>query len=316
MKHSRTRYSRPAAKHSVFLYSTEDELISWLAAFASEGIESGEGVIAVASPGNLHALRSVLGRTPPSARFIPGDAWYARGPDTMGWWGSFIDDQLAAGRPGVRIINEVARFEDPSLHWELQRFEHAVTIMLEALATMAVCVYNVRSLPAAVIEAALQSHPGVIEHGSASLNSRHVGEQQLARQESLPSLGVPPGQELAHVERNDVAGVAAFVEAQARLAAVDEAAVQRLVAAASEIVLNSFVHARSPVGVATWREDDRFICQIEDEGPGIADPAIGYHRPYGGDDRWGVWLARAWSDGFELGNGHGGPAVRLTVQAS
>ena len=202
------------------------------------------------------------------------------------------------------------------MHWELKRFELAVTVMLEALATMAVCVYNVRSLPAPVIDAALQSHPGVIEHGSASLNRRHVSEEQLARQESLPKLGVPPGQELERIERDDVTGVATFVESRARLAAVDEAAVQRLVAAASEIGLNSSVHARSPVGVAAWREDDRFICQIEDEGPGIADPAVGYHRPYGGDDRWGMWLARVWSDGFELGNGHGGPAVRLTVQAS
>jgi anti-sigma regulatory factor (Ser/Thr protein kinase) len=300
------------ADHTVLLYAGTDDLLATLVPFVRGGIESGEGVIAVALPENLRALRDALGRTPSSVRFVDAADWYARPPDTMGRWVSFAVDQLTAGRPGVRIIGEVAWPEDPRLQREMQRFEAAATLPWQTLPALALCPYSKARFPRSVIEATLMAHPGVIEDGVASLSPTYVPAAELART-SLPSLRSPPGTVERRFEPFDVLPLAAFVEGSVRGARLDEARVQRLVAAASELAANAFTHAHSPVYVSSWVEDGQSVCQLEDEGRGIEDPGAGYQPPYGGEDRWGLWLTRGRTDLLEVGQGGRGTAVRLRV---
>jgi anti-sigma regulatory factor (Ser/Thr protein kinase) len=223
---------------------------------------------------------------------------------------SFALDQLAVGRPGVRIIGEVLWPEDPLLQQEMRRFETVATVAFDALPTLVVCPYRKSRYPRSVIEAALATHPGVIEDGTASRSPTHVPPDELVPK-LAPDLRSPEGETERRFEPFHVASLAAFVEASARWSRVDERRVQQLVAGASEIAANAFVHAKSPVYVTTWVEGEHFVCQLEDEGGRIADPAVGYQPPYAGDSRWGLWLARRRADQFEMGRGDRGTVVRM-----
>jgi hypothetical protein len=306
-------YAAPPARHSVLLYSSKDEFVSWLAPFVSEGIEEGDAVIAVAEEANLAALREALGEVPPSVRFVDGAAWYATGPDTMARWLAFAEGQRAAGRPRVRIIGEVVWPDDSTLHWEMKRFEASSTVAFTPRNDLVVCPYNTERLPDSIIQHALETHPGVVSGGRASLNDKFIEPERMVR-EFLPKLHAPSDGEHARFEPFDVTSAAEFVERHARRGGLDELRVQNVVSAASELAMNAFIHVGSSVHVTTWTDDGQFRCQIEDEGGGVADPGAGYYPPMGVDERWGIWLARTRSDGLEFGTGLRGSAARLTMQ--
>jgi anti-sigma regulatory factor (Ser/Thr protein kinase) len=298
----------------MLLYVSEDEYVETHVPFVQGGIDAGDGVIVVAAPENLRALRDAIGRTPSSVRFVDAADWYSRPPDTMGRWVSFALDQLAVGRPSIRISGEVVWPENPSLQREMRRFEAAATVAWRTLPGLVLCPYRKTRYSREIIDAALAGHPGVIEDGIASLTATHVEPEALVS-ETVPQLRTPVGEIERRFEPFDVAAVAAFVEGQARRARLCERRVQQLVAAACELAANAFRHAEGPVYVTTWAEDGDVVCQLEDDGVGFVDPAVGYQPPYADDDRWGLWLARRWSDMLEVGRSERGNAVRLRCRA-
>jgi serine/threonine-protein kinase RsbW len=99
----------------------------------------------------------------------------------------------------------------------------------------------------------------------------------------------------------DVTGACAFIEQRTAALGFGHWEVQRMVAAASELVANVAVHGTGDVQAAVWREADDLMCQIEDEGDGPADAP------------WGLWLSRAYADVLELGRCAFGSAARLRV---
>jgi anti-sigma regulatory factor (Ser/Thr protein kinase) len=303
------------AQHTVLLYSSQDDFVGTLAPFVAAGVEAGEGVIAAALPENLRALREALGPTPPSVRFVDAAHWYSRPPDTMGRWMSFVDDQLAMGRPGVRVIGEVFWPKDPLVHREMRRFESAATVGFEGTPSLVVCPYSKTRYPSSVIDAALAGHPGVIEDGVASLSPTFVPREQIVT-DTVPELRepeYPEHEETQSFEPFEVVSAAEYVERRARRAGLEEHRVQNLVAAASEVTANAFAHAGSPVHLRIWHEGADFVCQIEDEGTGFEEPAVGYQPPDAEDDRWGLWLVRRRTDLVEVGRGRRGTVVRLRV---
>lgn len=302
------------ATHTILLYRQEEDFLASMVPFVQGGIDAGEGVIAVAAPENLRALRGAMGRTPPSVRFVDAAVWYSRPPDTMGRWVSFALDQLAVGRSAIRVMGEVFWPDDPLFQLEMRRFEAAATLAFDSLPTLVVCPYKKTRYSRAVIDAALSAHPGVIEDGVASLSPTHVQPDEMVRaRATLPELRPPAGETERRFELFDVVELASFVEGEARRARLDERRVQQLMAAVCELAANAFVHADSPVYVTTWVEDGQLICQLEDEGSGIGDPGVGYQPPYAGDERWGLWLARRRSDLLEVGWSTRGNVVRLRV---
>lgn len=300
------------ANHTVLLYRTEDDLLATLVPFVEGGIDAGEGVIAVALPENLRALRDAVGPTPPWVRFVDAAEWYSRPPDTMGRWVSFAVDQLAVGRPGIRIVGEVFWPDDPLFQVEMRRFEAASTLAWETLPALVLCPYSTSRYSHSVIEAAVAVHPGVIEDGIASQSATHVSPEELV-QATLPDLRPPADARERRFEPFDVILLAGFVEENARRARLDERRVQQLMAAATELAANAFTHVGSPVYVTMWMDGGHVICQLEDEGAGIGDPSVGYQPPYAGDDRWGLWLARSRTELLEVGRGRRGTVVRLRM---
>ncbi len=70
-----------------------------------------------------------------------------------------------------------------------------------------------------------------------------------------------------------------FLREEAVKAGVTSERAMDLTMAANEILTNALRYGRGVVALWGWPEDGRFLCQIQDDGPGIADPLAGYLPP-------------------------------------
>jgi serine/threonine-protein kinase RsbW len=106
-----------------------------------------------------------------------------------------------------------------------------------------------------------------------------------------------------------------FVAQQAERAGISPERRHDLVVAANEIVTNVFKFAGPTARVRLWTESDRLVCEVTDEGVGIADPSPGWvlARPDQITGR-GLWLARQLSDRLDLRTGPGGTSIKMSVR--
>ena len=306
-------------KHQASFYRTEDEFVSDLVPFVLEGVESGEAVFAVGIPENVDALRSALGNA--SNEVLFGDAmdWYVKPAQTIGAYLWFINEQLAAGRHGVRIVGEVVwpdRYVDLQREWI--RYEISLNSTLADLPVWTVCTYNIEHLAPSRIDAARATHPYVIEHGVVSASESYTSPDQMLV-DQIVRMPLPTRDEGRRFDAGDIVGPIAWVIEHARRAGLTEDVQSNVAAAVSEIVEEATAHASGPVLVAAWiDEGGDFVCQIEDENSTPPDPLAGYRPPPLPDapDDWGLWLARHLSDLLEVGIGSRGTAVRLKMRRS
>jgi anti-sigma regulatory factor (Ser/Thr protein kinase) len=303
-------YTGPGARHEALLYTSADEFASLTAPFIAEGLDNDESAMVVTSAENLEAFRAALGEPSPLVFLAHGDDWYRNPAETVGRWVGFVEGQVAKGRPRVRGVGEIVPLRPDHALEQWLDYESILNTLLTSLPLWVVCAYNTEVLPESVIDEVRTSHPTVIEDGSA-----------LASKSYVPPDGGMPTRPLALDGREslthhpvDVADTCAYVEARARRAGLVDWQVQQLLAAVGEVAQNAFVHGMAPVFVTTWGDRESFVCQVEDDGAGIVDPAAGYSPPTNGDDGWGLWLSRQITDSLEVGTGPHGSAVRLTMR--
>ena len=95
-------------------------------------------------------------------------------------------------------------------------------------------------------------------------------------------------------------------------AGAPEAKVVNLLVAASEVFDNALRHGNGATGLRAGLVDGWFVCEIEDRGPGLADPLAGYVPPTPGQPgREGLWIARQLVSRLELIPAQPGLTARL-----
>jgi anti-sigma regulatory factor (Ser/Thr protein kinase) len=297
------------------MYRTEDDLVSVLRPLVLEGLEAGEAVFAAGVPRNVEALRSAIGAVSSGVHFADVRDWYVKPARTLGAYLSFIHEQLEQGHPAVRIIGEVVWPDhDDDLQRAWSHYESALNGALGDLPVRVTCTYDTEHLSPSRIEAARVTHPSLIEHGREWANDRYVPPQWMMA-DLRARLSLPPDHEERRFDPSDVVAPAAFVIEQARRAGLSEDDRSNAAAGVSEIVMNAATRASGPLLLATWTDDQGFICQIEDEDPTPLDPFAGFGPPLSEVPAdWGLWLARHLSDLLEIGVGSRGTAVRLTMR--
>jgi anti-sigma regulatory factor (Ser/Thr protein kinase) len=303
-------YAGPGARHEALLYTSADEFASVAAPFVAEGLDNDQSAVVVSSAENLEAFRTALGVSP-LVFLVDGDDWYRNPAETAGRWVGFVKGQVSRGRSRVRGVGEIAPLRRNHAVEQWLQYESILNTLLAPLPLWVLCAYNTEALPDSIIDDVRMSHPTVIEHGSALASESYVLPSGTPTQPFTFDDQHPP----AH-QPVDVTDTCAYVEVAARRAGLPEWQVQQLLAAVGEIARNAFVHGGTPVFVTAWEEHESFVCQIEDEGAGIMDLAAGYEAPTNGNDGWGLWLARHYTDSLEVGRGPYGSGVRLTMQRS
>ena len=300
-------YTGPGAKHQAFLYASEDDFLSTTAPFLAAGLEAGESIVAITSGEKLDALRATFGELPPSAFLVDSDDWYRKPSEAVARWTDFVHGQATNGRT-VRAVAEIVSVADSQQSVdEWMDYESIVNSVLAPLPLWVICLYDVGVLPDSIIEQVRASHPATVEDGLVRKSAAFLPPaDRPARSLALNGLRPLTRQHI------DVASACAHVEVEARRAGLRESPIQRLLAATTEVASNAFGHGRPPVFVTAWNDGERFVCQIEDQGPGISDPAAGFAPPAAGRG-WGLWLARQSADSLAVGRSDRGSAVRLAV---
>lgn len=94
-----------------------------------------------------------------------------------------------------------------------------------------------------------------------------------------------------------------------------DARVAEFVLAAHEVAMNALTHGRGRGAVRVWDAGDELVCEVEDFGPGMADPSAGLLPPNPGSLRGrGLWIARQLCELVEIETSAAGTRVRLHVR--
>jgi anti-sigma regulatory factor (Ser/Thr protein kinase) len=301
-------YTGPGARHEALLYTSADEFASLTASFVADGLDNDESAMVVTSAENLEAFRAALDEPSPLVFHADADDWYRNPAETVGRWVGFVEGQVAKGRSRLRGVGEIVPLRRDRAVEQWLDYESILNTLLTPFPLWVLCAYNTDVLPESIIDEVRTSHPTVVEDGSTSASPSYA-----------PPGGMPTrvlaldGRELLTHRPLDIADTCTYVEARARRAGLAEWQVQQLVAAVGEVARNAFVHGMAPVFVTAWEDCESFVCQVEDNGAGIMDPAAGYSPPTNGNDGWGLWLSRQITDSLEVGPGPHGSAVRLTM---
>jgi anti-sigma regulatory factor (Ser/Thr protein kinase) len=113
----------------------------------------------------------------------------------------------------------------------------------------------------------------------------------------------------------DPANARAFVAERAARAGLSPGRRFDLQLAVTELLANALVHGGGKATVRVWVATGYLHCQVDDEGPGIADALAGYRPPgaAAGDGR-GLWLARQVVDLLQIDSTAKGAAVRVRLR--
>jgi MEDS: MEthanogen/methylotroph, DcmR Sensory domain len=288
---------RPA--HRALLYQTQDDYAATVVPFLLDGLEAGQSVWVAAPVANLETLHAELG-DPPGLHLVDARDWYLRPARTLWAYLAFIDGQLAEGRSAVRLTGELHwPGDDQPLAREWLVYESMLDGLLAGTPVEVLCTYNQDLVPAPALREVRAIHQGVAGPGATV------------------ELPLPDGVGTARFEPLDVVGAVAHVEGRARRAGLAEADVQRLAAAAAEVLWDASERGPGTTGISTWEDGRDFSCQIEPGTAPTVDPRSGYLAPeHSAAEGWGLWLARQRSDLLEIGVRSGGLAVRLRARLS
>lgn len=175
------------------------------------------------------------------------------------------------------------------------RYESAVNEALDTFPLHALCTYDARTTPPAVLATARATHPILnTASGSVPCPACRTPADFLA----TPLAGIPqtPQQTPAVTARldvlEDVTSLRDLLRTTVRSASVVPLeAIESLTLAVHEVVTNAFRHGAPPVSVRVWTDLAETVVQVLDAGPGGLDPLAGYRFP-DAHRSLGLWVAR------------------------
>lgn len=89
--------------------------------------------------------------------------------------------------------------------------------------------------------------------------------------------------------------------------------------AVNELLTNAVRHGGGGGRLTLRRANGRVVCEVTDNGPGLARPprpGNPVRPPADQPGGWGLWLAEELTDDFQITTGAGGTTVRVGVRAS
>lgn len=293
--------------HPALLYDGDREYVDGTAPFVREGLAAGHPVAVAVPVRRLGLLRSALGADADHVRWI--DMTQAgRNP------GRIIPSVLRAfadAHPGrrVRIVGEPI--------WDGRTsVEYPACVQHEALINAAfggrdvtiLCPYDTRALSEDVIADAHATHPVVIRAGRPGVSQAYDPDSVLARYNE--ALRHPPGAASVRFDAEFLPAARDFAVDEARERGMGPARLQDLNLVVAELTTNSVVHGGGSGTLRIWAEDDRIVCEVQDEGR-LSDPMAG-RRPVRPDQIGGrgLFLVHFVSDLVRVHTGRTGTTVR------
>jgi anti-sigma regulatory factor (Ser/Thr protein kinase) len=195
---------------------------------------------------------------------------------------------------------------------EWLRLESVLCTALAPVRLRLLCVHDDRGLAPGTRAAVRATHPVLVGPDGPEANPGYLGTETFgsrpAEPEPLPVTGpvhrLDIGMSLPRLRRELTALGATLGLSRIR--------VDALVVAVNELAANVLEHGAGKGTVSLWRAPGRWVCDVFDEGGGLADPLTGYRpadtmRPRG----YGLWITRQSCDFLEICGDADGSLVRL-----
>jgi anti-sigma regulatory factor (Ser/Thr protein kinase) len=305
-----TGIDHPAGlRHAAFVFDDEDEFVGRTAAHLLEGMEEEEALIAVLTRSNRAAMRDALGGDAQEVLFLDCDAQYLRPARTLASYDAVVRRTAEERRSTVRVVAEMPPSQTAIEASEWLAYEAIFNLALAHLPASVLCLYDERAVSESVIDMVWKTHPWSFSDGRAA-------NPLYQRPEHVTSLLAPARGPVSGLEPVPIGGdVGAFRErvASAMIArGLPQACVVNMLVAASEIMDNAKEHAGGASEARVGMVAGRFVCEISDQGPGLADPMAGYYPPLSGRSPGdGLWVARQLVHLLEIIPSAPGTTVRL-----
>jgi anti-sigma regulatory factor (Ser/Thr protein kinase) len=295
--------------HQALIYGSEQELVETAAQVAREGIERGEPVFVVLRERKARALREALGRDAAAVDFADAVAWYDAPPRTLRAYARYMQEHGDRGR--LHVIGElILDLAAPAVCREWMRYESMLNFAFQGAPASITCVYDKRDLPETLLADVRRTHPEMVSGTSPAPSPDYLdlpSFTDLIDAQELEQPAVEP-RELDFTW--DLDDLRAHAEAEALAAGVGRARVPEVVLAVNEVATNAVMHGGGGGRMRTWAEPRHFVCEITDDGSGIADPHVGYLDSGTGT---GLWVTRQLTELVEVRGGPSGTTVRIHV---
>lgn len=306
------RFPQPAPPadgftHEALIYHGDDDLVSKIVPFITEGQGNGEAVLVALPAARLDLIRRQVDASAGAGIDFVDMAAAGGNPATiLALWQQFA----ASGRP-IRGVGEPVWAGRSAAQLDECHHHEAVLnrVFAEGPAWRLVCPYNAQELAAEVIDRAWATHPVVDEGDGPVRHARYFEDGGGVLNRPLPE----PPRSAMHLSFDGVAlrTLRSLITGEAIAAGVAEERIGDLTLAVTELITNSERHAPGYGTLALWADGSSFICQVADDGR-IDDPLAGRrppdHEHLGGR---GLWLANQLSDLFQVRSGNFGTVVRL-----
>ena len=294
-------------RHEALVYDSDEQLVERVAPFLREGLEDGP-TIAVLTRRHWSLLREELGSDADGVDVKDCEDFYVRPVDVVAAYDETMKSLLGSGATSARVVGEVP-IQPTHADWsDWISYEAIVNRALADRPANVLCVYGTQETPDHVIDAVWRTHPHVDATTSGSHPEYHDPHHLVAALTPEPApldLGtLAPSGDSLELRESLAAALRAIRAPQAR--------VMNMLVAATEVFENARRHGGGVSLVRAGVVDGWFVCEIEDQGPGLDDPLAGYLPPRPEQGRGeGLWVARRLVRRLELLDNAPGLTVRL-----
>jgi len=293
--------TRTGFVHQALCYGSDEAFLDGTLAFARDGLDAGDAVLAVVKKSDTALLGRALGSRSRDVEFVDADDWYRHPSRTLGQYHAYCAEHGTDRR--VRIIGEpvwAGRTDFESREW--MRYESLLNVAFADSAHWILCPYDTRTLPADIVRAATRTHPELVCGPREFTPSAHYADPAdfSAECDRATVAPLPAGADDIRFARGRSAAVRRALAAYARGQGMPEQRTYDMVAAVHEAVVNA-VRYGGGHGVLRLRSDpDHVICEVSDSGAHTAAAPVPFPGHLPPDPRaasgQGMWLLRQLSD--------------------
>lgn len=260
-------------------------------------------------PDRIRRLRSALGSGSDRVTFLDMAEVGGNPARMIPVWQRFVHDSVSA--VSARGIGEPVWSSRRNVEIEECRLHESLLNLAfdEGPAWRLLCPYDADSLPAAVVEDAMRTHPVV---GSAASSGIEYGGHTYAKVGfASPLSPVPDSAHEVFFLADGLSSLRGAVRTWSLAAGLSDERAEHLVLAAHELATNSIVHGGGKGVLHAWAEPGAFVVEVSDIGC-ISNPLVGREPAldYAESGR-GVWLVNQLCDLVQVRSLETGTVVRL-----
>jgi anti-sigma regulatory factor (Ser/Thr protein kinase) len=301
-------------RHEAMLYAGDQGFLAATLPFVRAAVAQREPILVVVGAAKIARLRAELGDDAAHVLFEDMAGIGTNPARIIPAWRAFVDGHAARGRRVRGIGEPVWAGRTAAELVECQRHECLLNLAFaDAADFWLACPYDVAALDPGVIERVDDSHPILVQDGTARASGTCLDDAALCAPFADPLPEPAAAREVAF-DDDALFGLRALVATHATGAGLDELRTGDLVLAVHELATNSVRHGGGHGVLRMWHDDDAVICEVRDAGH-IVQPMAGRERPpsdqLGGH---GLWLINQLCDLVQIRSFASGGVVRLHVR--